>query len=376
MPRTLRTALNILAATLLLVAVTAQAQTTPAAESAPAAGAGTPPQAAATAAAADADPDAHFKGKMGGTFGKDIIDVLPSAKRVAVPAFRLAFITNNAVTAQVRGSYLPGRDSSGARSSLHLALKGVDAAALQAITDKAYAQLLDQLRQSGREVVPVEEMKEFFGTVNPTESTAAKPYSKEQNGQTASIFAPTGMPLVFTHFDQWGDRGSFDLNNYRRLGEFSHKWNAAVIAPLVIVNFARMSSSGNTSGLTSRTAETGAELAMSVAGYNSYYARSEEFRNNVVMKGDEGSFNMAAPFASPMTFGTMKLLAQEDNSAVKSVVDIFGKLAGLANAGGAARSTARYEAETTNDAYSAAALDAVNRSSAMLAKWLRKYPAP
>jgi hypothetical protein len=58
------------------------------------------------------------------------------------------------------------------------------------------------------------------------------------------------------------------------------------------------------------------------------------------------------------------------------VVDIFGKLAGLANAGGAARSTARYEAETTNDAYSAAALDAVNRSSAMLAKWLRKYPAP
>mgnify|MGYP000446855230 CR=1 FL=1 len=292
MPRTLRTALNTLAAALLLAAVTAQAQTTPAAESAPAAGAGTAPQAAATAAA-DADPDAHFKGKMGGTFGKNIIDVLPSAKRVAVPAFRLAFITNNAVTAQVRGSYLPGRDSSGARSSLHLALKGVDAAALQAITDKAYAQLLDQLRQSGREVVPVEEMKEFFGTVNPTESTAAKPYSKEQNGQTASIFAPTGMPLVFTHFDQWGDRGSFDLNNYRRLGEFSHKWNAAVIAPLVIVNFARMSSSGNTSGLTSRTAETGAELAMSVAGYNSYYARSEEFRNNVVMKGDEGSFNMA-----------------------------------------------------------------------------------
>ena len=29
-------------------------------------------------------------------------------------------------------------------------------------------------------------------------ATAAKPYSKEQNGQTASIFAPTGMPLVFT----------------------------------------------------------------------------------------------------------------------------------------------------------------------------------
>lgn len=376
MPRLSRRLLQPLAIGLFLLAVAARAQTTASTEPAAPAAKTAPAVSAPAPAGPDGDPDAHFKGKMGGTFGKNIIDVLPAAKRVAVPAFRLAFITNNSVSAQVRGSYLPGRDSSGASSSLHVALKGVDAATLQAITDKAYAQLLDELRKSGREVVPVEEMKEFFSTVNPTESTAAKPYSKEQNGQTAQIFAPTGMPLVFTHFDQLGDRGAFDLNNYRRLGEFSQKWNAAVVAPLVIVNFARMSSSGNTSGFTSRTAETGAELAMSVAGYNSYYARSEEFRNNVVMKGDEGSFNMAAPFASPMSFGTMKLLAQEDNSAVKGVADIFGKLAGLANAGGAARSTARYEANTTNEAYSAAALDAVHRSSAMLAKWLRKYPAP
>ena len=374
MSRPSRRLLQPLAIALFFLTAAARAQTP--ANPEPAAPAATPaPAVGAPAATPDGDPDAHFKGKMGGTFGKNIIDVLPAAKRVAVPAFRLAFITNNSVSAQVRGSYLPGRDTSGASSSLHVALRGVDAATLQAITDKAYAQLLDELRKSGRDVVPVEEMKEFFGTVNPTESTTAKPYSKEQNGQTAQIFAPTGMPLVFTHFDPLGDRGAFDLNNYRRLGEFSQKWNAAVMAPLVIVNFARMSSSGNTSGFTSRTAETGAELAMSVAGYNSYYARAEEFRSGV-SKGDEGSFNMAAPFASPIAFGTMKLLAQEDNSAVKGVADIFGKLAGLANAGGAARSTARYQAETTNEAYSAAALDAVHRSSAMLAKWLRKYPAP
>ncbi|HSH92098.1 MAG TPA: hypothetical protein VK996_19085, partial [Ramlibacter sp.] len=52
------------------------------------------------------DPDAVFKGRMGGTFGKNIIEVMPAAKRIAVAGFKVAFVTNNAVSAQVRGSYL------------------------------------------------------------------------------------------------------------------------------------------------------------------------------------------------------------------------------------------------------------------------------
>jgi hypothetical protein len=342
-----------------------------AAAQAPAAPAETQP----APAASEVDPDTHFKGKMGGTFGKDIIDVMPTAKRIAVASFRVAFITDNSVSAQVRGSYLPGRDTSGARSSLYVALKGVDPKTLQAITDKAYADLLAQLAASGREVVPLDQMKEFFASVNATDSQSGRPYTKAHNGQTASFFTPSGMPLVFTHFDGgWGDRGAFDLNNYRRLEEFSFKWNAAVLAPLVVVNFARMSSSGNTSGLTSRAAETGAELSMSVAALQSFYARTEEFRNGMLMKGDEGAFSLAGPVASPLLFGTMSQTAQENNAGVKGIFDVLGKAAGLANAGGAARSSTRAVAETNNDAYAAAAGDALSRTSAALASWFRKYP--
>ncbi len=321
------------------------------------------------------DPDSYFKGKMGGTFGKDVVDVLPAAKRVAIAALRVAFVTDNSVSAQVRASYLPGRDSSGARSSFYIALEGVSPRSMQAIADKAYAELVSQIAASGREVVPMNQMTEFFASVNATPSDIAKPYVKESGGQTASIFAPTGMPLVFIHFDgQWGDRGSFDLNNYRRMEEYSAKWNAAVIAPLIVVNFAKMSSSGNQSGFMSNSAETGAELSMSVSNLQSFYSRSAEYRNGMGMGGDQGAFSLTKPIASALPFGTFKETAKEDNSAVKGIFDIIGRAAGLANAGGAARSSKRGVAETNDEAYSAAATDAIQRMAATMGEWFKKHP--
>jgi hypothetical protein len=327
---------------------------------------------AATSPAADGDPDAFFKGRMGGTFGKNIIEVMPAGKRIAVAGFRVAFITDNSVSAQVRGSYLPGRDTSGAHSSFYVALQGVDPQTMQAITDKAYAELLAQLATSGREVVPLDQMKEFFGTMN---ATAGAPYTKAHNGQTAKFFSPTGMPLTFTHFDGgWGDRGAFDLNNYRRMEEYSYKWGAIVINPLVIVNFAKMSSSGNQSGLMSRAAETGAQLGMSVAHVQSFYSRATEFRNGMAMGGDGGGFNLARHIESPLQFGTMTETASENNSAVKGIFDVLGRAGGMANAGGATRSSKKAVATTTNDAYAAAASDALRRMNVTLAAWFTKYP--
>jgi hypothetical protein len=328
-------------------------------------------EAPAVASAAALDPDAHFKGRMGGTFGKDIIEVLPAGKRIAVAAFRVAFVTDNSVTAQVRGAYLPGMDRSGARSSMFVALKGVDPKTMQALTDQAYQDLLAQLAASGREVVPLEELKESVATFKASNAG----YTKQHNGQTAAFFAPTGMPLVFTHFEVgWGDAGMLDLANYRKLQEISGRHQAVVIAPMLFVNFARMKSSGNQSGLVARTAETGAELGMSVAALSSYYVRTTEFRNGMHMQGDEGNFSLVVPVASPLAFGTMKEEAKEDNSAVKGVFDVLGKAAGLLNAGGAARSSTKALAETTDEAYAAAARDALQRTSGLLAQWFRKYP--
>lgn len=349
-----------------------------------------PPEPAASASAAApaqaapaVDPDTYFKGKMGGTFGKDMKEVMPNARRVAIPAFRLAFVMDNKVSAQVRAAYMPGGlDNSGARSSFQVTLQGVSPQTLQALTDRAYAHFLRELAASGREVVPMDQMKEFFSQVGATPTSAAQPYTKENNGQTIMFFAPTGMPLVFTHFDQpWGDRGFLDLTNYRKLEEFSGRWEAAVIAPTIVVNFARMSSSGNRSAFTARSAETGGELAMSVAGVNAFYARTTEFRNGMAMGGDQGSFSMSQAVVGATDFGTMQVAEQTDNSAVKTTLDVLGKALalgggrGMANLGGAATSSTKAVAMTSDSAYTVAADDVLKRTAAMLGSWFRKYPA-
>ena len=376
------------------LAASAQASADPAAPAtAPAAPAAPAPAPAAAAAAAPAaapalpqvDPDTVFKGRMGGTFGKGMAEVMPAARKVAVANFRMAFVVDNQVSAQVRATYMPGGlDSSGARSSYQIALQGVSTSAMQAITDRAYADLVRQLAQSGREVVKPEQMKECIAGFKPTATSPAQPYTKSANGQTLVFFAPTGMPLVFTHMEgQWGDTGMFDLGNYRKLQECSSVWGAAVIAPFVVVNFAQMSSSGNRSGFTARVAETGAELAVSVASLTSPWMRTEEFRNGMLMKGDEGGFNLAAPQVTPTQFGTVVVQAQENNASEKATMDALGRifalaaggrLGGGANMGGAARSSTKAVAQSSDLAYGAAVLEVVERTNASLAAWLRKYP--
>ena len=322
------------------------------------------------------NPDEYFAGKTGGTFGKNIVEVLPANRRVAVMGFRVAFVTSNTVTATVRGSYLPGRDTSGASQTLTVTLSGVDNATMQTLTDRTYADFLAQLKLAGREVVPQEELKEFLAGLDVTPTAPGKPYSKESNGQTAVAFSPTGMPLWFHNGDApWGDKSPFEQKNYRSTAEYSQKLNAIVIAPLLVVNFARMSSSGNRSAFTASAAETAATLSMHVARLATHLIRSEETRSGLTMKGDEGSVAQSKVFASDLPFGTMKEVASSDNSATKGVFDALGRAAGLANAGGAARGKSENVAETNNAAFAAAAGDALARATGTFAKLFEKHAA-
>ncbi len=324
----------------------------------------------------DIDPDSHFKGQTGGTFGKNVVEVLPGNKRVAVAGFRVIFITSNTVSAQVRASYMPGRDTSGASSKLTVKLSGVDIATMQALTDKAYADFLEQLSLAGRQPVPQQELQEFLGGVDVSPTSASKPYTLESNGQTAVAFAPTGMPLWFHNGDvAWSDKGPFDQKNLRSVSDYSQKLNAIVVTPLIVVNFARMSSSGNTSGFTSRTAETGAKLELSVGMFSSRVIRAEETRSGIVMKGDDAAINMTKAFISDRNFGTLREVAASDNTATKSVFDNLGKAMGMANAGGAARSKSENVAETSNAQFYSAANEALTNATGTFAKWFQKYPA-
>lgn len=320
----------------------------------------------ATSSLPDLDPDAHFKGKMGGTFGKNVTEILPAYKRVAVAGFRVAFVTKDSATAQVRASSFLGRDTSGARMTVNAALEGVDATTLQAVTDKAYADFIGQLKLAGREVVPQEELKEFLSGVQATPSSVDNPFTKEVHAQTVKLFAPTGMPLWFIHMESgWSDRGGFDLGNWRRLGEYSKKYNAIVVTPLIVVNFVSMRSSGNQSGLVSNTAEADAIPGMTVKTFLSLYNSPT----------DEGAVQMTQGVRSELVFGTMKEVASEDNHAVKGIFDVLGKAAGLANAGGANRATSNRVMQANNADYRVAALDALGRATGTFAKLFEKYPS-
>ncbi len=289
---------------------------------------------------------------------------------------RSLFITSNTVSAQVRGSYLPGRDTSGASSTLKVDLTGVDAATMQLITDRAYESFLAQMRLAGREIVPHEELKEFRAAIDSAPSGPGNPFAKEEGSQKAMAFSPTGLPLWFTHWERpWSDRGMFDQKNYKAMGEYSLKLNATVIAPLIVVNFARMSSSGNQSGLLARSAETGATMSMHVGAFSTHWLRTEEFRNNMLMKGDEAAASMNGVIASEMSFGDMKEVASSDNKAPVGIANALGAFAGLANAGGAVRGKSEHAAQTSNTAYAAAANDALMRATGTFAKWFQKYPA-
>ncbi len=313
----------------------------------------------------DLDPDAHFKGKMGGTFGKNVTDILPAYKRVAVAGFRVAFVTKDSATAQVRASSFLGRDTSGARMTVNATLEGIDAATLQAVTDKAYANFLAQLQLAGREIVPQDELKEFFSGLQATPSPVDKPFTKEVNAQTVQLYAPTGMPLWFIHIESgWSDRGGFELGNWRRLGEYAKTANAIVVTPLIVVNFVSMRSSGNQSGLVARTAEADAIPGMTINTFMSLY-------NSPV---DEGAVQMTKGVQSELGFGTMKEVASEDNKAVKGIFDLLGKAAGLANAGGANRATSNRVMQANNTDYRVASLDALNRATGAFAKLFEKYP--
>lgn len=324
----------------------------------------------------DLDPDNFFKGQNGGTFGKNVVEVFPGNKRVAVAGFRVAFITSNTATAQVRGSYMPGRDTSGASSSLVLTLSGVDNSTLQALTDKAYADFLAQMRLTGRELVPQEELKEFLAGVDISPSSPGKPYTKEQNSQTAVIFSPTGMPLWFHNGDvAWSDKGPFDQKNLRSLAEYSQKLNAIVVAPLIVVDFARMSSSGNQSGFVASTAETGAKLELRVSGFYSRVTRSEETRSGLVMKGDDATVALTRGFISNKNFGEIRDAAVSDNRSTVGIFNALGGAMGVANAGGAVRSRKESVAVTTDPMFSEAASDALVLATGTFAKWFQKYPA-
>lgn len=328
---------------------------------------GSPAEAAASAdlSLPELTPSEWFDGKFGGTFGAKTVTAFPKTNRVAIAGFRVIFVTHNEARAISRASYLPGGVERGsAKAKLVVELDGVDEATMQAITDRAYADFVAQLKLAGREVIPAEQMQSFFDAVK----RSPQPYKGTLGLAEGRGFAPTGQPLWFQSGDAWGDAG-LSQSNMRSFNELSVKLNAPItIAPLIVVDFAQMQSSGNRSSLMQRTASVGASLAMSVPTFYTRVVRAEEVRyGGVVFKGDDGALALKAALDTDIEFAEMVEVSTEKDSG-KGIGKLFGVL-GVASAKGVK------QARTTNDAYRQAAESVLNRATGTFAKLFQENPA-
>lgn len=306
-----------------------------------------------------------FDGKMGGTFGAKTVTAFAKTNRVAVAGFRVVFVTHNEARAISRASYLPGGVETGtAKAKMEVDLQGVDDATLQAITDKAYADFLAQLKAAGRELVPSDQMQAAWANFKAT----AAPQAVSQGLLKGKAFAPTGMPLWWQVGEVWGDAG-LGQKNMRALNELSQSLGAPLtIAPQIVVDFAQMQSSGNRSSLLQREASVGASLAMSVPTFTSRVVRAEETRyGGIVFKGDDGALNMTQRLDTDIQFADMVKVETNDKGSLMDL-KMFGIL-------GSNSKNAINAARTTNEAYSLAAQTVLNKTTGTFAKLFAEYPA-
>ncbi len=309
----------------------------------------------------DLNPSEWFDGKMGGTFGAKTVTVFAKSNRVAVSGFRVVFVTHNEARAFVRASYLPGRDTGSASAKMEVDLQGVDDATLQAITDRAYKLFLDQLKAAGREVVTSDQMLESYAAFKVTPSVPQEVSTGLLKGRA---FSPTGVPLWWQTGDAWGDAG-LGQKNMRAFNEQSKTMNAPVtIAPLIVVDFAHMQSSGNRSGLVARRAEVGASLAMSIPMFTTRVVRAEQTRyGGLVFKGDDGALSMTKALDTDIEFAELQLVDTKSGTV-------------LAWNGADSKSKKwKKVATTTNEAYSTAAGAVLAQATGAFAKLFAANPA-
>ncbi len=310
----------------------------------------------------DLDPSQWFDGKMGGTFGEKTVNAFARNNRVAIAGLRVVFVTHNEASAITRGTYMPGgRETGTAKAKMEIDLQGVDDATLQAITDAAYQRLVAQLKAAGREVMTPEQLQPLYADFK----TSAVPQEVNLSVLRGRAFTPKGVPLWWQVGDAWGDSG-LSQSNMRAFNELSKSANALAIAPAIVIDFARMQSSGNNSGFTSNRASVGGSLTMSVSSFQTRVVRAEETRyGGIVFKGDDGALKLIHRIDTEAEFADLQKVEDNDKG---SVMTLFGAI-------GANSKQNVSVAKTSNAAYSRVAHAVLQQATGAFSKLFAAYPA-
>jgi hypothetical protein len=231
--------------------------------------------------------------------------------RVAIPGYRVIFTTRSKVVARAEDwlGGVGGGSSSGAKATMEVVLGNVDFPTLQGIVDTAYADMLEELKESGMEVVPLETVMatESYKKMKITGSTAEKPYTKRSRDRNHDylVVSPTAIPLWFTNWD--GDVSDQGMNqtNIRAIMSMSKELDALMLYPILHIDFATLGGSG---GKFARKASVSAKAAIYTnPAYTLFYIANEKggsfarITDGIGVEGDPGEF-VTADHASNVAF--------------------------------------------------------------------------
>lgn len=244
-----------------------------------------------------------------------------AGKKIYISEFRVMFEVGGKVTANTRAGYMPGGVRYGAtHSTIKYQVANVDIPALQAITDRAWADFKARLSEKGVQVEDRDAFVAQHGEVYPaTEeaSTVNKPvYVEENQGYVERKFivmAPTGMKL---HPRSWAGIGAGNIG--KRIEFTKNKLEGLAIG--VVVNIAALESSGSASSMLSAGASTAAGEGMTVSAPDGM----------VVVQGhaEAGMLQMPKGFAVPGSFARFREVGGFDSQkeALVKSIQIIGAL--------------------------------------------------
>ena len=282
------------------------------------------------------------------------------ASKVAIAGYRVGFVIKNSAAAYAGAGFSNIGQSTGnirtitqsQNKRIDVALDNVSLALMQAITDRLYADFIERMKAGGREVVPFEQVaqREAFRRIATAETKAGAAYTVSPTGDQRHfiVMAPTGMPLWFVHGDPLGNLSPFQIDNWKAISTVSHELQATAVTAQVIVDFARMESSGRSNW--SSRASVGADPQLSIAAHHTvltaFHATRPEIgefswarlKSLAPVAGDyatvrQGEGHSTAGLANAMTMVTGLQGVQISRDRLTFVADP-AKYAGLALGGG------------------------------------------
>lgn len=318
------------------------------------AGAGLPVPVAAAELALSGLNWAAFDGKP--------LKLLAKAPRIALVGYRFGMVVRSGISASTMGNRAM------AQADVELAGVGVDD--LRAIAAVARDDFLTQLAATGRPLVPVDEMRASrgWGELERTPVPFAK--SPFADARLAVFTAPPGEDLVFTHFDApMSAQGPLSLGNWRALNQMSVDLKAVLLLPTLVLDFAQLSGSGQSSlgGGASVSARPGLFIPPMLTYLAGFHAK-------IRIAGDLGRANLKSPVLIGQA-GDFVKTADANNRAEVANWNAMAAMNTARGSGPDAYSRTSYQYRVDGPLFAQRCAEAAKAANAAFAEAVRANPA-